>query len=199
MPGTGIFSVQVRYFFLRPCRPLLHRVFFLSFFVFLSFFFFFSTGQCPSEKSINLACGLANVRTIRQRTDWWEGMDSGWPWRGWIRGRTRVRWTLQLRPTCNKAATILRARRAGWRGNLPTRWKGDEETTGMNPCCDSLQGASIVFDKGRRFLSSREHDVVVFRDFRAFLPEKSPAKSRDLPIARRIGVDRSKPWRSARG
>lgn len=50
--------------------------------------------QCPSEKSINLARGLANVRTIRQRADWggrgewnsWE-IEGGGKREGW--GDTR--------------------------------------------------------------------------------------------------------------
>jgi len=131
-----------------------------------SLFFFFWARQCPSEKSINLARGLANVRTIRQRADWWEGMDSrrvGGREGGCIRGQTCVRWTLQLRPTCNKAATILRARRAGWRGNLPTHWERDEGTTGMNPYRDSLQGASIVSIKvGAFYPTPQERCHVVF-------------------------------------
>jgi len=93
----------------------------VSFLLFLPFFS--ARPRCPSEKSINLACGLANVRTIRQRADWWEGMDSWRPrWRR--RGREeggRVDPRLKpcqvnaaaSRPTCNKAATILRAGRAG--------------------------------------------------------------------------------------
>jgi len=77
------------FFFLSPSPsrflfPLFNL--FLLFLFFFFFSFFFGSPRCPSEKSINLACGLANVRTIRQRADWWEGMDS-WRPRWWCRRR----------------------------------------------------------------------------------------------------------------
>lgn len=89
MSGVCIFSSPSVPCFAFPFRPPSHGG--CSFYRSLFFFFFRreegrgerererGTRQCPSEKSINLARGLANVRTIRQRADW--GWDS-WRSRG---------------------------------------------------------------------------------------------------------------------
>lgn len=48
--------------------------------------------QCPSEKSINLTRGLANVRTIRQRADWGgRGEWDSWRSRGTKEGVGEIR------------------------------------------------------------------------------------------------------------
>lgn len=157
---------------------------------FSSLFFPRRVRQCPSEKSINLAHGLANVRTIRQRADWWEGMDSrrvGEEEGGYVRGWTRVRWTLQLRPTCNKAATILRARRAGWRGNLPTRWERDEGTTRNESIPWLATRRFDRFDKGRRFLpDTPKSDVTWFSYLRGIFNLHSRKPGIDLTLEPRM-------------
>lgn len=127
-------------------------------------------GQCPSEKSINLARGPANVRTIRQRADW-GGRGMGFEE---IEGRRRgegegegvgvgdTRSEPVSGERCSFVPHAIKPRRFYERGEpddeviyLPTPAgegaRGTGTGMGMNPCRDSLQGASIVSIKVAAF------------------------------------------------
>lgn len=122
--------------------------------------FFFLARRYPSEKSINLARGFANVRTIRQRADWRAGVGFG---RGGRADGQGEKGTYAAKPVsgerCSFVPHAIKPRRFYERGEpddeviyLPVGKEGRRDDGDESPRRDSLQGASIASIKVAAFL-----------------------------------------------